>query len=62
MQSEGEIKGFRIDFLLPCNVRKYDNSGNYTLQQDVIFVGEYFGYYGKNYEIKKAEKIKYQKR
>jgi hypothetical protein len=60
MQSEGEIKGFRIDFLLPCNVRKYDNSGNYTLQQDVIFVGEYFGFYGEKYEEKTKIKTEWQ--
>jgi hypothetical protein len=60
MQSEGKIKGFRIDFLLPCNVRKYDNLGNYTLQEDVIFVGEYFGYYGDNYEEKTKIKTEWQ--
>jgi hypothetical protein len=60
MQSEGKIKGFRIDFLLPCNVRKYDNLGNYTLQEDVIFVGEYFGYYGDDYEEKTKIKTEWQ--
>ena len=60
MQSEGKIKGFRIDFLLPCNVRKYDNLGSYTLQEDVIFVGEYFGYYGQEYEEKTKIKTEWQ--
>ena len=60
MQSEGKVRGFRIDFLLPCNVRKYDNDGNFTLQDDVIFVGEYFGYYGSDYEAKKKQKIEWQ--
>lgn len=53
-------RGFRIDFLLPCNVRKYDNDGNFTLEKDVIFVGEYFGFYGPKYEEKTIKKTEWQ--
>jgi len=53
-------QGFRIDFLLPCNVRKYDNDGNFTLEKDVIFVGEYFGFYGPKYEEKTIKKTEWQ--
>jgi len=58
--AEGNMYGFRIDFLLPCNVRVYDKSGKYTLKQDVIFVGEYFGFYGEAYEKKTNKKIELQ--
>lgn len=59
VDDEGQMFGFRIDFLLPCNVREYDGE-NYTLRSDIIFVGEYFGYYGTDYETKKKRKIIWQ--
>jgi hypothetical protein len=59
LNEKGENFGFRIDFLLPCNVRDYDGE-NYTLRQDIIFIGEYFGYYGEDYENKKEQKIEWQ--
>lgn len=59
VDDEGQMFGFRIDFLLPCNVREYDGE-NYTLRSDIIFVGEYFGYYGSDYETKKKRKIIWQ--
>lgn len=58
--SEGNPYGFRIDFLLPCNVRVYDDKGNYSLREDIIFVGEYFGFYGPKYEAKTEKKIELQ--
>ncbi len=58
--SEGNSYGFRIDFLLPCNVRVYDDKGNYSLREDIIFVGEYFGFYGPKYEAKTEKKIEMQ--
>jgi hypothetical protein len=59
VDDEGQKFGFRIDFLLPCNVREYDGE-NYTLRSDIIFVGEYFGYFGTDYENKKKRKILWQ--
>jgi hypothetical protein len=59
VDDEGQKFGFRIDFLLPCNVREYDGE-NYTLRNDIVFVGEYFGYYGSDYEMKKQRKIQWQ--
>jgi hypothetical protein len=59
VDDEGQKFGFRIDFLLPCNVREYDGE-NYTLRSDIVFVGEYFGYYGPDYERKKIRKIQWQ--
>ena len=59
VDDDGQKFGFRIDFLLPCNVREYDGE-NYTLRSDIIFVGEYFGYYGSDYETKKKRKIIWQ--
>lgn len=59
LDDEGQKFGFRIDFLLPCNVREYDGE-NYTLRSDIIFVGEYFGYYGSDYEARKKRKILWQ--
>ena len=59
VDDEGQKFGFRIDFLLPCNVREYDGE-NYTLRSDIIFVGEYFGYFGPKYEINKKRKILWQ--
>lgn len=58
--SEGNPYGFRIDFLLPCNVRVYDERGNYSLREDIIFAGEYFGFYGPKYEAKTEKKIEMQ--
>lgn len=57
---QGIPLGFRIDFLLPCNVRVYDENGNYTLKEDIIFIGEYFGYYGEDYERKTERKVNAQ--
>jgi hypothetical protein len=59
VDDEGKKLGFRIDFLLPCNVREYDGE-NFTLRSDIIFVGEYFGYYGTDYDRKKIRKIQWQ--
>lgn len=59
VDDEGQMFGFRIDFLLPCNVREYDGE-NYTLRSDIVFVGEYFGYYGNDYETRKKRKILWQ--
>jgi hypothetical protein len=59
VDDEGQKFGFRIDFLLPCNVREYDGE-NYTLRSDIIFIGEYFGYFGTDYENKKKRKILWQ--
>ena len=59
VDDEGQKFGFRIDFLLPCNVREYDGE-NYTLRSDIVFVGEYFGYYGDDYETRKKRKILWQ--
>jgi hypothetical protein len=59
LDENGDKFGFRIDFLLPCNVREYDGE-NYSLRQDIIFVGEYFGYYGADYDAKKSKKINWQ--
>lgn len=53
---EGNPLGFRIDFLLPCNVRVYDDNNNYSLREDIIFVGEYFGFYGEAYDQKTERK------
>jgi hypothetical protein len=58
--SDGKKTGFRIDFLLPCNVRKYSNDGSYTLEQDIIFIGEYFGFYGQKYLDKTKVKMDWQ--
>lgn len=59
IDEENNKIGFRIDFLLPCNVREY-NGENYKLKQDIIFIGEYFGFYGEKYEEKKKKKINWQ--
>jgi hypothetical protein len=59
IDDEGQKFGFRIDFLLPCNVREYDGE-TFTLRNDIVFVGEYFGYYGPDYERKKIRKIQWQ--
>jgi hypothetical protein len=59
VDDEGQKFAFRIDFLLPCNVREYDGK-NYTLRSDIVFVGEYFGYYGNDYETRKKRKILWQ--
>ncbi len=59
IDDEGQKFAFRIDFLLPCNVREYDGE-TFTLRSDIVFVGEYFGYYGSDYERKKIRKIQWQ--
>jgi len=58
LDENGEKFGFRIDFLLPCNVREYDGE-NYSLRQDIIFIGEYFGYFGADYDAKKVKKMQW---
>jgi hypothetical protein len=57
---EEKSTGFRIDFLLPCNVRKYSDDENFTLEKEVIFVGEYFGFYGPKYIEKSNLKKEWQ--
>jgi len=59
IDDDGNNFGFKIDFLLPCNIREY-NGENYTLREDIIFVGEYFGYYGEDYEKRKQRKKVWQ--
>jgi len=59
LDENNEKFAFRIDFILPCNVREYDGE-NYTLKQDIVFIGEYFGFYGAKYDKKKEEKINWQ--
>ncbi len=60
LEGKGKNRGFIIDFILPCQMCNCGEDGC-SLSDTVKICGEYFGYYGKNYEIKKAEKIKYQK-
>jgi hypothetical protein len=60
LEGRGKNRGFVIDFILPCQICNCEESGC-SLSDTVKICGEYFGYYGENYEIKKAEKIKYQK-
>lgn len=60
LEGTGKNRGFIIDFILPCQMCNCGDDGC-SLSDTVKICGEYFGYYGKNYEIKKAEKIKYQK-
>lgn len=55
LDDDGNKFGFKIDFLLPCNIREY-NGENYTLREDVIFIGEYFGFYGEKYDQQKERK------
>jgi hypothetical protein len=60
LEGRGKNRGFVIDFILPCQICNCEESGC-SLSDTVKICGEYFGYYGDSYEIKKAEKIKYQK-
>jgi hypothetical protein len=60
LEGRGKNRGFVIDFILPCQICNCEESGC-SLSDTVKICGEYFGYYGESYEIKKAEKIKYQK-
>ena len=60
LEGTGKNRGFVIDFILPCQMCNCGDDGC-SLSDTVKICGEYFGYYGKSYEIKKAEKIKYQK-
>ena len=60
LEGRGKNRGFVIDFILPCQICNCEDSGC-SLSDTVKICGEYFGYYGDNYEVKKAEKIKYQK-
>ena len=60
LEGRGKNRGFVIDFILPCQICNCEDSGC-SLSDTVKICGEYFGYYGENYEVKKAEKIKYQK-
>ncbi len=59
LDDDGNKFGFKIDFLLPCNIREY-NGEDYTLREDVIFVGEYFGFYGEKYDQQKERKKTWQ--
>lgn len=48
---------FLCDFLLPCEVfMGFDDQGNPIIRSQVIFVGEYFGYFGQEYKDKTAMK------
>ena len=48
---------FMCDFLLPCEVLKgWNQDGSPNIQSQVVFVGEYFGWYGKDYEDKTSMK------
>jgi hypothetical protein len=60
LEGRGKNRGFVIDFILPCQICNCEDTGC-SLSDTVKICGEYFGYYGDNYEVKKAEKIKYQK-
>ena len=60
LEGRGKNRGFVIDFILPCQICNCEESGC-SLSDTVKICGEYFGYYGENYEVKKTEKIKYQK-
>jgi hypothetical protein len=60
LEGRGKNRGFVIDFILPCQICNCEDTGC-SLSDTVKICGEYFGYYGENYEVKKAEKIKYQK-
>jgi hypothetical protein len=60
LEGRGKNRGFIIDFILPCQMCNCGDDGC-SLSDTVKICGEYFGYYGDSYEIKKAEKIKYQK-
>jgi len=60
LEGRGNNRGFIIDFILPCQLCNCGEDGC-SLSDTVKICGEYFGYYGEEYDIKKAEKIKYQK-
>jgi len=60
LEGRGKNRGFIIDFILPCQMCNCGDDGC-SLSDTVKICGEYFGYYGQSYDIKKAEKIKYQK-
>ena len=48
---------FLCDLLLPCEVfMGFDDQGNPIIRSQVIFVGEYFGYFGQEYKDKTAMK------
>ena len=48
---------FMCDFLLPCEVlRGWNKDGSPLIESQVVFVGEYFGWYGSDYESKTSMK------
>jgi len=48
---------FMCDFLLPCEVlRGWNSDGSPVIESQVVFVGEYFGWYGSDYESKTSMK------
>jgi hypothetical protein len=48
---------FMCDFLLPCEVlRGWNKDGSPNIESQVVFVGEYFGWYGSDYESKTSMK------
>ena len=48
---------FMCDFLLPCEVlRGWNPDGSPVIESQVVFVGEYFGWYGSDYESKTSMK------
>lgn len=48
---------FMCDFLLPCEVlRGWNKDGSPIIESQVVFVGEYFGWYGSDYESKTSMK------
>lgn len=60
IEGKGKNRGFIIDFILPCQLCVCDDD-ECNLSPTVKIVGEYFGYYGEDYETKKTIKIDVQK-
>jgi len=60
IEGKGKNRGFIIDFILPCQLCVCDDD-ECNLSPTVKIVGEYFGYYGEDYENKKTIKIDVQK-
>jgi hypothetical protein len=50
---KGQNIPFYCDFLLPCDVFEgFDENGVPRIKRQVMFIGEYFGYFGAKYEAK----------
>lgn len=48
---------FMCDFLLPCEVlRGFNEDGSPIIESQVVFVGEYFGWFGSDYDSKTSMK------